>query len=55
VTATKPARIPLESPPKSMRGELGEFIMYFFKIQATIPPAQGASTEFVMQTDEIDD
>jgi hypothetical protein len=29
--------------------------MYFFKIQATIPPAQGASTEFVMQTDEIDD
>ena len=53
--ATKPARIPLESPPKSIRGELGEFIMYFFKIQATIPPAQGASTEFVMQTDEIDD
>lgn len=55
MTATKPARIPFESPPKSIRGELDKFIMYFFKTQATIPPAQGASTEFVMQTAEIVD
>jgi hypothetical protein len=27
--------------------------MYFFKMQATIPPAHGAKTEFVMQTEEI--
>jgi hypothetical protein len=27
--------------------------MYFFKMHATIPPAHGANTEFVMQTEEI--
>jgi hypothetical protein len=55
VTATSPARIPLESPPKSIRGEFYAPIIYFFKIQATIPPAHGAKTEFVMQTEDIKD
>lgn len=50
---TSPARIPLESPPKSTRGEFYAPIMYFFKMHATIPPAHGANTEFVMQTEEI--
>ena len=35
--------------------ELSEFIMYLFKIQAVLPPAHGANTEFVMQTAEIED
>jgi len=53
VIATSPARIPLESPPKSTRGGFYAPIMYFFKMHATIPPAHGAKTEFVMQTEEI--
>ena len=52
---TSPAKIPLESPPKSTRGEFYAPTMYFFKIHATIPPAHGANTEFVMQTEEIYD
>ena len=55
VIPTSPAKIPLESPPKSTRGEFYAPIIYFFKIHATIPPAHGANTEFVMQTEEIYD
>ena len=53
MTATSPAKIPFESPPKSTRGGFYAPTMYFFKMQATIPPAHGAKTEFVMQTEEI--